>query len=294
MTRYLYKGLDFLIFSNIFIALCAVAQALVTYSLLNSTPNIFVLSFLFFSTLCTYNFSILMQRKAIKKRSRFKRIRWFYWHRKFCVVITFISAILLIPIFFALSNSSKILLIILGILSIGYSLPLFSKRKKKFGFRNIPGLKLFLIALVWATSCVTFPVLELNESMVSPIKLSDTFILTVKRFLFIAAITVPFDIRDLFQDKFNDLKTIPTTLGEKGAYLFCQFLLILYLGLLFIFNKGIDSNVIALTITIALAGWLIFKSSWKKNEYYYFLYLDGTMLLQYLLIALFSLFTSKM
>lgn len=285
MKYYLHKSLDFLIFSNIFIAICAVAQALVTYHLLGIQPNIIVLSFLFFSTLCIYNFSILIQKPAIHKRSPFRRIRWVYWHYRFCVSATIVSAISLIPIFFLLSLSTKLLLVFLGLVSIGYSLPLFSVNDKKFGLRNIPGLKLFLIALVWAVSCVTFPILEINEEHLYHINFQDVFILTAKRFLFIAAITVPFDIRDLFQDKINELKTIPTVLGEKGAYIFCQILLLLYLVLLFVFNKGIDINFIALTITIVLAGWLIFKSNWKKNEYYYFFYLDGTMALQYVLLA---------
>lgn len=289
MTYHLRKSIDFLIFSNIFIAICAVAQALVTYHLLDATPHIAVLCFLFFSTLCTYNFSILIQRKAIHKRSPFRRIRWFYWHYQICIIITIISALALIPIIFFLSNSSKLVLIFVGLLSIGYSLPLFKLREKRFGLRNIPGIKLFLIALVWSVSCVTFPIVEINSHNLIAIPLSDTLILTIKRFLFVAAITVPFDIRDLFQDRLNDLKTIPTTLGEKGAYIFCQILLILYLVLLFIFSKNIDTDFMALGLTIILASWLIFKSNWKKNEYYYFLYLDGTMLLQYLLIALFAI-----
>ena len=288
MKHYLHKLLDFLIFSNIFIALCAVAQALVTYHMLDAKPDMIVLAFLFFSTLCTYNFSILIQKHAIHKRSPFKRIRWVFWHYRFCVSTTIIAVISLIPLFFLLSLPAKLLLVFLGVVSIGYSLPLFSVNEKKFGLRNIPGIKLFLIALVWSVSCVTFPILEINDEHLYHISFSDIFILTAKRFLFVAAITVPFDIRDLFQDKINDLKTIPTILGEKGAYAFCQFLLVAYLILLFIFNKKIDLDFIALTLTIILAGWLIFKSNWKKNEYYYFFYLDGTMALQYVFLLAFS------
>ena len=77
-------------------------------------------------------------------------------------------------------------------------------------------------------------------------------------------------------------------LGEKKAYLFCQALLFAYLILLFLFSNAFDKNFIALSLTVILSGWLIFRSNFVKNEYYYFLYLDGILILQYLLLLLVS------
>lgn len=290
MRHQLRKVLDFLIFSNVFIALCAVAQGLVTYHLLGIEPAPTVLALLFFATLTIYNFSTLIQKPYIHKRSPHRRIRWTFWHYRLIVSITIVAVLSLIPLFILLSLSAKLFLIFLGLISVGYSLPLFSINNKKFGLRNIPGLKLFLIALVWSASTVTLPIIEINEAHLLDVNFQEIILLSAKRFLFIAAITVPFDIRDFFQDRMYELKTIPTVFGERKAYLFCQFLLLAYLILLFIFNKSFDLDFFALTITIVLAGWLIFKSNWKKDEYYYFLFLDGTMILQYLMLVLFSLF----
>ena len=78
-------------------------------------------------------------------------------------------------------------------------------------------------------------------------------------------------------------------LGERKAYLFCQLLLAGYLVLLLLFSQTINTDIIALSLTLLLTGWLILKSNIKKNEYYYFFYLDGTMLLQYLMLVLVSL-----
>ena len=77
-------------------------------------------------------------------------------------------------------------------------------------------------------------------------------------------------------------------LGEKKAYIFCQFLLLGYLALLLLFRQATYADVIATTLTLGLTGWLIFKSNIQKNEYYYFFFLDGTMLLQYLMLILFG------
>jgi len=136
-------------------------------------------------------------------------------------------------------------------------------------------------------STALLPVLESQSHHLSALSMRDTTILIAKRFLFIAALTIPFDIRDLFEDKQSGLKTIPTVWGEKNAYLLCQVLLFGYLILLLLFRGGgFNANFYALTITVLLAGWLIFKSKWEKNEYYYFFCVDGVLILQYLVLLL--------
>jgi 4-hydroxybenzoate polyprenyltransferase len=142
--------------------------------------------------------------------------------------------------------------------------------------------------MVWAASCVLLPILEIDGKNAATITINETILLFSNRFLFIAAITVPFDIRDLFQDKSKELKTIPVIFGEKNSLLMCQILLVAYMLLLFNFTEKIDGNFFALSLSILLSGWLIFKSKWKKNEYYYFLFLDGTMILQLIMLLLFS------
>lgn len=282
-----YKALDFLLFSNLFIALCAVAQAKLTYHLLGAPCDIQVLGILFFSTLALYNFSAFMSKPAEPKKSPFRRVRWTHSNYRLMITLTLIAVLSLIVITLFLAPASQVLLLFLGVIAVCYNLPLFSIGEKRFGLRNVPGLKLFLIALIWSLSCVLLPIVEMGNSQSIFISASDTILLIAKRFLFIAAITVPFDIRDLYQDKSYDLKTIPVVLGEKKAYLVCQILLFAYVCLLLLFTRNINGNFFALLFTIVLTGWLIFKSEWKKNEYYYFFLLDGTMILQ--LVTVFAL-----
>jgi len=277
--------LDFLLFSNFFIAICAVAQGLVTYHLLKAKPSEHVLAFLFFSTLLIYNLAVLLSKPKAPQNSPFKRVRWIFGHHRFTISTTLISALCLIPLgLLYLSFESKLLMVFVGLLAVAYNIPFLTLNSKKIGLRNIPGIKLFLIAFVWASSCVLLPIVELESSHQIQVPLSETVLLVAKRFLFICAITVPFDIRDLFQDKLYELKTIPVVLGEKKAWIFCQALLAIYVLLLVLFTKNVNLDVIGLTLTVILTGWLIFKSNFKRNEYYYFFYLDGTMLLQYLIL----------
>lgn len=289
MNKNITKPLDFLLFTNLFVASAAVAQGLVFYHFFYLTPSYVVLGFLFCATILIYNISILIQRPKNYQTSKYKRIRWIFGHYKLNIVITILSAIALIPLFFQLLWHAKILVAFLALLSLGYALPIFSFKGEKVGLRKIAGLKLFLIAFVWAISVTLLPYFELDKQQFSAISVSDIFILSVQRFLFFAAITIPFDIRDMFQDKAFSLKTIPIIFGEKKAYLLCQIMLICCLILLFNFQKaGFNANFFASAITIILAGWLIFKSKWEKNEYYYFFYLDGTLLLQYAMLLVFS------
>ncbi|WP_407428545.1 hypothetical protein [Arcticibacter sp.] len=281
---------DFLLFSNVFIAICAVAQGLVTYHLLEIKPDKHVLALLFCSTLALYNFSMLMSKPADARRSPFRRVRWIFSHYRLTITLTIIAIVSVSVLVFFLKIPSIILLTFLALISIAYNLPLFTLNERRFGLRNIPGLKLFLIAIIWSFSCVLLPIVEGSARHLVDIKVEDTVLLVGKRFLFIAAITVPFDIRDLFQDKYFNLKTIPVMLGEHKAYLFCQLLLVIYVLLLLIFTRDFNADFWALTLTAAVSGWLILKSEIKKDEFYYFGFLDGTMLLQYLMILLFNLF----
>jgi 4-hydroxybenzoate polyprenyltransferase len=291
MKKIIKPVFDFLLFSNVFMSLCAVAQGLVTFELIGSKPVYTVIALLFTSTLGIYNFCILVSKPQHPERSPLLRVRWFFAHYRLMVTFTIVSILLLVPLFFLISTESRLLLIFLGIISFFYGIPIFSFGEQKFGLRNIPGLKPFLITMVWTMSTVLLPVLEAQDLHLTAISMHDTTILIAKRFLFVGALTIPFDIRDLFEDRRLSLKTIPVILGEKGAYLFCQVMLIGYVILLFLFrSNGFSLDFWALTLTAVLAGWLIFKSKWEKNEYYYFFYLDGVLILQYVVLLLFNQF----
>jgi len=289
MKKIFQPVFDFLLFSNVFMGLCTVAQGLVTFYLIGSKPVVPVIWLLFTSTLGIYSFSILLTKPTHPDKSPYKRVRWFFSHYRLMVTFTIVSLLSLIPLFFLISIESRILMVFLSIISFFYSIPIFAIGDQKFGLRNIPWLKQFLITLVWTMSTVLLPILEAQHFHLTSISMRDTTILIAKRFLFIAALTVPFDIRDLFDDRKSGLKTVPVVWGEKNAYLFCQVLLAGYVVLLFLFrNNGFNPNFWALTITTVLTGWLIFKSKWKKDEYYYFFFMDGVLILQYLVLLLFN------
>ncbi len=266
-------------------ALGAVTQGLLTFYLIGSKPIQSVIALLFVATLAIYNFSILLSKPQKPENSLQRRVRWFFSHYRLMVTLTVVPVLLLAPLFFLVSAPARILLVFLAIISFAYGLPLFTIAGRQFGLRNIPGLKLFLITLVWTMSCVLLPILEAQARHTATVSLYDTTILLAKEFLFIAALAIPFDIRDIFEDKQSGLKTIAVAWGEKNAYFFCEALLLGYIALLFIYrNDGFGINFWALIISVVIAGWLILRSKWEKNEYYYFFLLDGILILQYIFV----------
>src|ERR1700757_1653588 len=141
MKKIFLQAFDFLLFSNVFMALCAVAQGLVTFYLMGSKPVEAVLGLLFTSTLGIYNFSILFPKPLNPQQSAHKRVRWFFSHYRLMVTFTIVCLLSLIPLFLLISMESRILLLFLSVISFFYSIPIFTINEQKFGLRNIPGLK---------------------------------------------------------------------------------------------------------------------------------------------------------
>lgn len=275
--------LNALLFSNTFIALCAMAQGTLTYLLIGVTVNYSIVFFLGCSTFCLYNLSLGLSKPADYKSSPYLRIRWFFAHEKLIALISFFSLIALLCLSFQFSLKTVLFLIFLAIVALSYNLPVFKINKKRFGLRKIPGAKLFLIAAIWVFSCVFIPILELkNQGFL--ISRHDTFLLFSKRFIFFIAITLPFDIRDFEQDQKFNLKTIPVLIGKRASLYSCIVLLALYSYLLFVFSPTIGTHVITLAIVVLITAILILNEKFKKNDYYYFLFLDGTLILQFLSI----------
>lgn len=285
MRKILYNVLNFTLFGNIFIALCAPAQAIVTYAFFRLVPSVWLCSFLFFATICMYNCSILFNKPNDFKILQNKRIRWFFAHQKLNAFITLAAGMALIPLFLTLAFVVKIVVFFLAIVSLAYLLPVFKVHKQAFSLRNIRGLKLFVIALVWAVSAVLLPVLQ-SRTSIPP---REIIILLVQQFMLFAAIALAFDVKDMYHDKAHNLNTLPTMYGAKKANLIAVFLLIVCVFILVMFNhKGFGNYFFASLISILVAVWLTFKNQNKNSVYYFYLCLDGILIAQYLLLLLFN------
>ena len=261
--------LDVLLFSNLFIAAAAAAQVAFTYQLIGSKPNLELIGLVFCATLALYGFSMLMAKPSNPLASPFKRVRWIFSHQNLFIALGLMAAACGAILSLSLSTPSQILLMTLGLVALSYNLPLFRLGEKRIGLRHLPSIKLFLIALVWTLSVVLLPIIELQNTGATPFNWAQTLLLIAQRFLFFSAIVIPFDVRDLYQDQIHQLKTIPVILGEKNAYRLCLVLLLGTFMLGGLLSPLFSLEFAAMSISILISLWLIFKSTGHKNEYYY-------------------------
>jgi len=274
--------LDAVLFSNLFIATAAAAQVAFTYQLIGAAPNLKVIGLVFCATLALYSFSMLMAKPSNPLASPFKRVKWIFSNQSLFITLGLMAAVYGAVLSLSLNTPDQILLILLGLIAISYNLPLYRLGEKRVGLRNLPAIKFFLVALVWTFSVVLLPVLELQNTDITP-SLTQIPLLIAQRLLLISAIVIPFDVRDIYQDQIHQLKTIPVVLGEKNAYRLCFGLLLSTLLFSSFISPLFSLEFIAISITILISFWLIFKYTGEKNEYYYFFFLDGLLILPWLI-----------
>ena len=272
MIKQLRNIFNWIIFSNIFVAFCVLALTISSEVLLG-TVNCRISQFVFFATLFTYNFQRVVK---LKQRGGQLKTDWQAKNKTSTYFIMIISGIIITYHFYYFKTSTQIAIIFSGILSLLYP----------FGIRNIPFAKIFVIALVWTISTMLLLVLENN------MLISQNLILHLSaRFLFVFAVTIPFDIRDLKFDE-KKMKTIPIVFGEGKAKLigvmalfFAELIAIVQM---LYFNMEFY-NLIALICIFFLSAILMIKSSQDKTAMYFSFWVESLSIYFYLFLILSTL-----
>ena len=135
-------------------------------------------------------------------RSLTTRLKYIQW-------VSVLSLIGLGYTFCLLQNTTQLLLIVLGLITFLYAIPLGIKTPKNV--RSIGGVKIYIIAIVWALTSVVLPLLEAQESFTL-----DHYLMLLQRIFLVVVLMLPFEIRDLEIDELH-LSTIPQKLGIKST-----------------------------------------------------------------------------
>ena len=276
----------FFVNTNLLIAAAAIAQCALTYYILNFTINPFVLCIEGATTLILYNLSLYLSKPKYPESSPYLRTRWVFSHMTLFWILSGIAIALSIWSLFHVNYITIAYLIGVGALSLAYAVPIFSIGDKKVGLRQVPGLKVFFIAIVWSLSSVGLPVIELYAEG-NTIDWYTANYLGIVKVLFLLLCTLPFDIRDIEQDSHYNLKTIPILLGEKKAINLSYFLAVLHIILIILspYNNAIKiAMIITSIIILVLLKFVIFK---MKNHYHHVYLLDLALILQWFIVLLF-------
>lgn len=276
MKKWSNKAIDLILYSNFYIACCAVTFIFQTQLLLTGRFTLSpVVQLVFCATLVIY---------ALHRLVGLFKVKDFIGEGRYFVINKFQSHIWIYAVigvlygaycFFQVNNTIKLLLVLPAFFSLGYVLPIFGKQKN-LRLRDFGGLKIFLVAFVWAYVTVLLPALEIG--------IWNTSIgwMFLERAFFVFAITLPFDIRDLKVDGHNDVQTIPAKIGIRTTVQLAHGLLVLVLAISFLLYAF--PVFIAMCVSTLSTAVFIRLSPSQQHDYFFSALLDGTILIQFLLV----------
>jgi len=256
-----------LVYANVFISLCALSQVLLTYHLFPLPVNFENNSYLLFVFLATYLQYNLQRGYAITQTNfHTDRSLWLTKHKK-VLFFTCIGALgILCFLCRHLSWTSIIIMGVAEIISNLYYLPPFNLRK--YGY-----IKPFLISAIWVVSCNAVPLIE-NQLFTT-----HCIWLLVSQFIFIGVLCMLFDIKDADDDYVSGVNTYANILGMKFTKAFCYVLTIISSACFYFFMPDPASlvKIIVLGLLTCLA---IYLTDDRKHSFYYYLFVDGLLLVQ--------------
>ena len=218
-----------------------------------------------FSTLAVYN------GQRLFKADKLKKTPWLLWVKKqekrlYLLVLS--SSILAIVFLFMIQKLNITALFILGI--TGFISVFYVIKLGKVNLREIPYIKIHLIAVTWTIVLILFPII--NEGI------NTSFIwICVAHYLYVVGVTIPFDIRDLKYD-FRSQKTIPQVIGINGAKLISVILLLGFAGIMYsLYPLTIWNWLFNLSVVLQLV--LILLMSEKRSDIYCAGGIDGAIVL---------------
>ncbi|MFT6815960.1 MAG: 4-hydroxybenzoate polyprenyltransferase [Sphingobacteriales bacterium] len=259
--------------SHLFIALCGVSLAALTPYLHGINLGDFhYFSFLFIGVLLIYNVQVLrIFGVSLVKGKKFKVKIW----QAFLFVLGMLwcsFSWILFPL------NVQIILILLFGLSILYYIPFFGKSASKLALKQIAGVKVALIAIVWATCTAVIPLILMGD------KLDNThYLFIAERFIFLFALAIPFDFRDYAEDIEAKVPTFPVLIGKDKSVKMSILIMALF-GLVVLLNPFNSDYKFALLLSAAISIVAIYFSKNQKNGLYFHYVVDGMMLLQVALV----------
>ena len=245
--------LDFYINSSLHVAFAVLSFCVLTaYEFEFNNPIIFYVA-VFCASVSGYNFVKYFGLTKFYYRSLTTRL-------KYIQLVSFLSFMGFVVVFFQLHQNTQILFVFLGLITFFYAIPMGFKTPKNL--RSIGGVKIYIIAFVWAMTTVVLPVLE--SKLVLNI---DHWILVVQRTFIVIVLMLPFEIRDLDKDQVY-LSTIPQKIGTINTKLIGYALLGDSILLELFKHQFNQNNFLTVCFIGVLSAVLLAKSRRKQGRYY--------------------------
>lgn len=243
---------DFYLDASIHVALAVLSLAGVTFHLLGISSDIDLLGFIFFGVIVCYNFikyGVEAYKYLIVSNAYHRIIQ----------VFSFVS--FGFALYFLLQLDAKIwwATVILGLLSALYAVPFLPSAKN---LRSLGGLKIYIVAFVWAGFTVLLPVLDAQMSIGW-----DFWVLFLQRVLLVLVLIIPFEIRDMQWDD-KDLRTLPQVLGVRRTRNLGIVLAVVFFLLTFL-KDGVHQVEIVLRLALTVVMIFVLIANEKMKSRYF-------------------------
>jgi hypothetical protein len=271
------RVLDAVLYSSVWLAGAAAAQTAVTFRLWPAAVSVGhgrVVALVFAATLLVYNLDAVLPFKHQQPAGASLRKAWQQRHRQALALLAGGAALVACYLFLA-DGWWRYLpaLLPLAALALLYSWPLARWHGQRRALREIPLLKVFLIAGVWAAITVGMPTLAQHRP------LAEAAALLAQRFCLVLALAIVFDIRDLSRDRAAGTDTFPVMLGLNGAKAVA--LAFLAAAMVLGFERGVPP--LGVLVTAFSAAAVILLANESRSDYFFALLADGVLLVPPLL-----------
>ena len=249
--KLLLSVFKFYINASIHVALSVISFVAITVLEFDlQVPVVFWL-FVFFGTVTGYNFVKYAKIAGLHHRSLTDSLRSIQ-------VFSFVCFAGLLICCFFLSFNTLMVTALFGLLTFFYAVPLLKKKN----LRTFSGIKIIVVALVWAGVTVFVPMVEANTVLTTACWL--TFF---QRFLLVFVLTLPFEIRDLRYD-ITDLKTIPQQIGVQKTKILGVGLLMISVLLEGFKDTFVPYDLYSFILVVGLAGTGLLLAKKKQSKYF--------------------------
>ncbi len=281
MPSLLNKFINWVLYTSFFAACCATGLCMATERLFTSyrPPLVTPLHALIFgSTLLVYNVHFIFKRSSPDLSDRYGWSQYYMiWH--YGAILTGIALIgtglLFLPLKIWLACG------VLGLLSFAYSIPLLPLRNKK-RIKDFGWIKLFTLVSVWTIVTAVLPILYWDKQLGAyPFEI-------LIRFIFMLALCIAFDIRDMQTDMDASIYTLPNSIGVKNSYRLIHIAIVLFaiLSVVQYIRYPSLQRLSAEMITAITTMGVIHYTKRHPSDRVYLALVDGMMLLYAVLILI--------
>jgi 4-hydroxybenzoate polyprenyltransferase len=249
------KIFDFLIFSSLFVGICALAMVYQTYHLFHIPLFYPFFGFVFFGTLCSYNFHWYLTAPV---QNSSVRLRWAISYKTLHLLLFLLAGIGAAAFAYKL-RAYWFWLILSAFITFLYSAP-----KLPFApfiqLRKIAIAKTFFLAFAWTHITTMLPLI-----ITGAVWTKAQYLYILHRFFFLYPLCIVFDYRDREQDKTEGIKSLITMVSVEVIDIYfwgCVATSVIAAALLYFFYFP-PSVLIALIVPVIALG-LLYQPL-KKN-----------------------------